>query len=85
MLSKLHLEIIGEQQWEKFSQKSAEVQSEIFLTSVPRCSKEPLPSLSSVRRNEVDDMYVLPALPPAEEKEKSRSESRNVSSNQYSS
>uniref|UniRef100_A0A3B4F1X1 XPG N-terminal domain-containing protein n=1 Tax=Pundamilia nyererei TaxID=303518 RepID=A0A3B4F1X1_9CICH len=32
-------------------------------------SKEPLPSLSSVRRNEVDDMYVLPALPPAEEKE----------------
>ncbi|XP_015258787.1 PREDICTED: DNA repair protein complementing XP-G cells [Cyprinodon variegatus] len=36
-------------------------------------SKEPLPSLSSVRRNEVDDMYVLPALPPAEEKEKSSS------------
>uniref|UniRef100_I3J4Y1 Excision repair cross-complementation group 5 n=1 Tax=Oreochromis niloticus TaxID=8128 RepID=I3J4Y1_ORENI len=37
-------------------------------------SKEPLPSLSSVRRNEVDDMYVLPALPPAEEKAKSSSE-----------
>ncbi|KAM4744893.1 DNA excision repair protein ERCC-5 homolog isoform 2-T2 [Anableps anableps] len=37
-------------------------------------SKDPLPSLSSVRRNEVDDMYVLPTLPPAEEKEKSSSE-----------
>uniref|UniRef100_A0A3Q1FWA2 Excision repair cross-complementation group 5 n=1 Tax=Acanthochromis polyacanthus TaxID=80966 RepID=A0A3Q1FWA2_9TELE len=36
-------------------------------------SKDPLPSLSSVRRDEVDDMYVLPALPPAEEKDKSRS------------
>ncbi|XP_034048515.1 DNA repair protein complementing XP-G cells homolog [Thalassophryne amazonica] len=32
-------------------------------------SKDPLPSLSSVRRNEVDEMYVLPALPPAEEEE----------------
>ncbi|XP_072236862.1 DNA excision repair protein ERCC-5 homolog isoform X1 [Leuresthes tenuis] len=37
-------------------------------------SKDPLPSLSNVRRSEVDDMYVLPALPPAEEKEKSSSE-----------
>ncbi|XP_037552962.1 DNA repair protein complementing XP-G cells [Nematolebias whitei] len=37
-------------------------------------SKDPLPSLSSVRRNEVDDMYVLPALPPAEDKERSSSE-----------
>ncbi|XP_055020328.1 DNA excision repair protein ERCC-5 homolog, partial [Boleophthalmus pectinirostris] len=37
-------------------------------------SQEPLPSLSSVRRDEVDDMYVLPALPAAEEKEKSSSE-----------
>ncbi|XP_008402595.1 DNA repair protein complementing XP-G cells homolog [Poecilia reticulata] len=37
-------------------------------------SKEPLPSLSSVKRNEVDDMYVLPALPPTEEKERSSSE-----------
>ncbi|KAM9765157.1 DNA excision repair protein ERCC-5 homolog isoform 1-T1 [Menidia menidia] len=37
-------------------------------------SKDPLPSLSSVRRNEVDDLYVLPALPPAEEKERSSSE-----------
>ncbi|KAK7913279.1 hypothetical protein WMY93_013490 [Mugilogobius chulae] len=37
-------------------------------------SQEPFPSLSSVKRNEVDDMYVLPALPVAEEKEKSSSE-----------
>lgn len=35
-------------------------------------SKEPIPSLSSVTRHEVDDMYVLPALPPAEEKNESR-------------
>lgn len=41
-------------------------------------SKDPLPSLSSVKRNEVDDMYVLPALPPTEEKERSWSESRSV-------
>lgn len=40
----------------------------------PLHSKDPLPSLSSVRRDEVDDMYVLPALPAAEEKDKSRSE-----------
>lgn len=33
-----------------------------------------MPSLSTVRRDEVDDMYVLPALPAAEEKDKSRSE-----------
>uniref|UniRef100_A0A3B4WFN8 Excision repair cross-complementation group 5 n=1 Tax=Seriola lalandi dorsalis TaxID=1841481 RepID=A0A3B4WFN8_SERLL len=37
-------------------------------------SQDPLPSLSSVTRNEVDDMYVLPALPPAEEKDESRSD-----------
>ncbi|XP_007554010.1 DNA repair protein complementing XP-G cells [Poecilia formosa] len=37
-------------------------------------SKDPLPSLSSVKRNEVDDMYVLPALPPTEEMERSSSE-----------
>uniref|UniRef100_A0A3B5KU53 Excision repair cross-complementation group 5 n=1 Tax=Xiphophorus couchianus TaxID=32473 RepID=A0A3B5KU53_9TELE len=37
-------------------------------------SKDPLPSLSSVKRNEVDDMYVLPALPPTEEKERKEDE-----------
>ncbi|KAF6725459.1 DNA repair protein complementing XP-G cells-like [Oryzias melastigma] len=38
-------------------------------------SKDPLPSLSSVRRDEVDDLYVLPAIPPAEDVERSRSSS----------
>lgn len=33
-----------------------------------------MPSLSTVRRDEVDDMYVLPALPAAEEQDKSRSD-----------
>ncbi|XP_056268211.1 DNA excision repair protein ERCC-5 isoform X2 [Pseudoliparis swirei] len=37
-------------------------------------SKDPLPSLSTVRRDEVDDIYVLPALPAAEEKARSSSE-----------
>ncbi|XP_062303562.1 DNA excision repair protein ERCC-5 homolog [Osmerus eperlanus] len=37
-------------------------------------STEPLPSISGVRRDEVDDMYVLPALPPQEEREKNSSE-----------
>ncbi|XP_062866643.1 DNA excision repair protein ERCC-5 [Trichomycterus rosablanca] len=37
-------------------------------------SQESAPSISSVRRDEVDDMYVLPALPPVEEKERSSSE-----------
>uniref|UniRef100_A0A3B3CC92 XPG N-terminal domain-containing protein n=1 Tax=Oryzias melastigma TaxID=30732 RepID=A0A3B3CC92_ORYME len=36
-------------------------------------SKDPLPSNSSVRRDEVDDLYVLPAIPPAEDVERSRS------------
>ncbi|XP_068595201.1 DNA excision repair protein ERCC-5 [Brachionichthys hirsutus] len=37
-------------------------------------SKDPLPSLSGVRRDGVDDMYVLPALPAAEERDKSSPE-----------
>lgn len=35
-------------------------------------SQESIPSLSSVRRDEQDDMYVLPALPPDEDRDKSR-------------
>ncbi|CAB1421658.1 unnamed protein product [Pleuronectes platessa] len=42
-------------------------------------SQDPLPSLSTVKRPEVDDMYVLPALPPAEEKDESGSEARQSS------
>ncbi|KAF5902608.1 DNA repair protein complementing XP-G cell, partial [Clarias magur] len=37
-------------------------------------SQETVPSISSVRRDEVDEMYVLPALPPVEEKERSSSD-----------
>lgn len=36
-------------------------------------SKDPMPSLSTVRRDEVDDIYVLPALPAAEEEDRTRS------------
>ncbi|XP_058236320.1 DNA excision repair protein ERCC-5 isoform X1 [Hemibagrus wyckioides] len=37
-------------------------------------SKETIPSISSVRRDEEDELYVLPALPPVEEKERSSSD-----------
>ncbi|KAF7211689.1 DNA excision repair protein ERCC-5 homolog isoform X1 [Nothobranchius furzeri] len=43
-------------------------------------SKDQLSSLSSVRRVEVDDMYVLPALPLVEEKDKSSSEEEDEES-----
>uniref|UniRef100_A0A8B9HTK3 Excision repair cross-complementation group 5 n=1 Tax=Astyanax mexicanus TaxID=7994 RepID=A0A8B9HTK3_ASTMX len=37
-------------------------------------SQAAIPSISSVRKDEEDDLYVLPALPPAEEKEGSSSD-----------
>ncbi|XP_053532353.1 DNA excision repair protein ERCC-5 [Ictalurus punctatus] len=37
-------------------------------------SQETIPSISSARRDEVDEMYALPALPPAEEEERSSSD-----------
>ncbi|XP_017557369.1 DNA repair protein complementing XP-G cells [Pygocentrus nattereri] len=37
-------------------------------------SQETVPSISSVQRDAEDDMYVLPALPPIEEKERSSSD-----------
>ncbi|XP_022623514.1 DNA repair protein complementing XP-G cells [Seriola dumerili] len=46
-------------------------------------SQDPLPSLSSVTRNEVDDVYVLPALPPAEEKDESRSDAWESSEEEH--
>lgn len=49
------------------------VLSVVSLLFFPCHSQDPLPSLSSVTRNEEDDMYVLPALPPAEEMDESRS------------
>lgn len=71
------------QRKEELSRESKQTNEKLLRTFLKRQalkaalgdrSQEPLPSLSSVRRDEVDDMYVLPALPPAEEKEKSSSE-----------
>uniref|UniRef100_A0A673AFS0 Excision repair cross-complementation group 5 n=1 Tax=Sphaeramia orbicularis TaxID=375764 RepID=A0A673AFS0_9TELE len=78
------------QRKEELSQESKQTNEKLLKTFLKRQaikaalgdrSTEPLPSLSTVRRNEVDDLYVLPALPPAEEKEKSRSESCYCSGN----
>ncbi|XP_074522009.1 DNA excision repair protein ERCC-5 homolog [Halichoeres trimaculatus] len=48
-------------------------------------SQDPLPSLSSVRRDEVDDMYILPALPAPEEKDKSSSEEEEEEGKEWES
>ncbi|XP_049900156.1 DNA excision repair protein ERCC-5 homolog [Epinephelus moara] len=71
------------QRKEELSQESKQTNEKLLKTFLKRQaikaalgdrSKDPLPSLSTVRRDEVDDMYVLPALPAAEEKDKSSSE-----------
>ncbi|TKS70289.1 DNA repair protein complementing XP-G cells -like protein [Collichthys lucidus] len=71
------------QRKEELSRESKQTNEKLLKTFLKRQaikaalgdrSKDPLPSLSSVRRDEVDDMYVLPALPAAEEKDKSSSE-----------
>lgn len=75
--------VLRRQRKEELSRESKQTNEKLLRTFLKRqaikaalgdSSQEPLPSLSSVRRNEVDDMYVLPALPPAEEKDKSSSE-----------
>ncbi|XP_070787257.1 DNA excision repair protein ERCC-5 homolog [Enoplosus armatus] len=71
------------QRKEELSRESKQTNEKLLKTFLKRQaikaalgdrSKDPLPSLSSVRRDEVDDMYVLPALPAAEEEDKSSSE-----------
>ncbi|XP_041639058.1 DNA repair protein complementing XP-G cells [Cheilinus undulatus] len=71
------------QRKEELNQESKQTNEKLLKTFLKRQaikaalgdrSKDPLPSLSSVRRDEVDDMYILPALPEAEEKDKSSSE-----------
>uniref|UniRef100_A0A7N6BYQ0 Excision repair cross-complementation group 5 n=1 Tax=Anabas testudineus TaxID=64144 RepID=A0A7N6BYQ0_ANATE len=71
------------QRKEELSRESKQTNEKLLRTFLKRQaikaalgdnSKDPLPSLSSVRRNEVDDMYVLPALPAAEEKNETSSE-----------
>ncbi|XP_035538225.1 DNA repair protein complementing XP-G cells homolog [Morone saxatilis] len=71
------------QRKEELSRESKQTNEKLLKTFLKRQaikaalgdrSKDPLPSLSSVRRDEVDDMYVLPALPAPEEKDRSSSE-----------
>ncbi|XP_031180047.1 DNA repair protein complementing XP-G cells homolog isoform X1 [Sander lucioperca] len=70
------------QRKEELSRESKQTNEKLLKTFLKRQaikaalgdrSKDPLPSLSTVRRDEVDDMYVLPALPAAE-KDKNSSE-----------
>ncbi|XP_026175531.1 DNA repair protein complementing XP-G cells homolog isoform X2 [Mastacembelus armatus] len=71
------------QRKEELSRESKQTNEKLLRTFLKRqaikaalgdSSKDPLPSLSTVKRDEVDDMYVLPALPAAEENNKSSSE-----------
>ncbi|XP_057687187.1 DNA excision repair protein ERCC-5 homolog [Corythoichthys intestinalis] len=71
------------QRKEELSQESKKTNEKLLRTFLKRQaikavlgddSKDPLPSLSSVKRNEVDDMYVLPALPQADEERSSSEE-----------
>ncbi|TDH16934.1 hypothetical protein EPR50_G00003250 [Perca flavescens] len=71
------------QRKEELSRESKQTNEKLLKTFLKRQaikaalgdrSKDPLPSLSTVRRDEVDDMYVLPALPAAEEKDQNSSE-----------
>ncbi|XP_077418989.1 DNA excision repair protein ERCC-5 homolog [Vanacampus margaritifer] len=71
------------QRKEELSQESKKTNEKLLKTFLKRQaikavlgddSKSPLPSLSSVKRNEVDDMYILPTLPQADEEQKSSSE-----------
>ncbi|XP_040897312.1 DNA repair protein complementing XP-G cells homolog [Toxotes jaculatrix] len=71
------------QRKEELSRESKQTNEKLLKTFLKRQaikaalgarSQDPLPSLSSVTRNEVDDIYVLPALPPAEDKDESGSE-----------
>ncbi|KAM9825505.1 DNA excision repair protein ERCC-5 homolog [Syngnathus typhle] len=75
--------VLRRQRKEELRQESQKTNEKLLRTFLKRQaikavlgddSKDPLPSLSSVKRNEVDDMYVLPALPQADEDKKSSSE-----------
>ncbi|XP_068435766.1 DNA excision repair protein ERCC-5 isoform X2 [Clinocottus analis] len=74
---------VRRQRKEELSRESKQTNEKLLKTFLKRQaikaalgdrSQDPLPSLSTVRRDEVDDIYVLPALPAAEEKAKSSSE-----------
>ncbi|XP_049573922.1 DNA excision repair protein ERCC-5 homolog [Syngnathus scovelli] len=80
--------VLRRQRKEELRQESQKTNEKLLRTFLKRQaikavlggdSKDPLPSLSSVKRNEVDDMYVLPALPQADEDKKSSSEEEEES------
>ncbi|XP_048054165.1 LOW QUALITY PROTEIN: DNA excision repair protein ERCC-5 [Megalobrama amblycephala] len=74
---------IRRQRREELSRESRQTNEKLLRTFLKRQaikaalgdqSQEPIPSLSSVRRDDQDDMYVLPALPADEDQDKSSSE-----------
>ncbi|XP_077444783.1 DNA excision repair protein ERCC-5 homolog [Stigmatopora argus] len=76
------------QRKEELTQESKKTNEKLLRTFLKRQaikavlgddSKDPLPSLSSVKRNEVDDLYVLPALPQADEQRSSSDEQEEES------
>ncbi|XP_077094127.1 DNA excision repair protein ERCC-5 isoform X2 [Siphateles boraxobius] len=77
---------IRRQRREEMSRESRQTNEKLLQTFLKRQaikaalgdrSEESVPSLSSVRRDDQDDMYVLPALPPDEERDESSSEERD--------
>ncbi|XP_058641844.1 DNA excision repair protein ERCC-5 isoform X2 [Onychostoma macrolepis] len=74
---------IRRQRREEMSRESRQTNEKLLRTFLKRQaikaalgdqSREAIPSLSSVRRDDQDDMYVLPALPPDEKRHESSSE-----------
>ncbi|XP_059408282.1 DNA excision repair protein ERCC-5 homolog [Carassius carassius] len=74
---------IRRQRREEMSRESKQTTEKLLRTFLKRQaikaalgdqSQEAIPSLSSVRRDEQDDMYILPALPPDEDRDKSSSD-----------
>ncbi|TRY92762.1 hypothetical protein DNTS_024841 [Danionella cerebrum] len=81
---------IRRQRREELSRESKQTTEKLLQTFLKRQaikaalgnpSQESFSSLSSVRRDEQDDMYVLPALPPVEERDHSSSGEENEADN----
>lgn len=73
--------VLRRQRREEMSRESTQTNDKLLRTFLKRQaikaalgdqSKEVIPSLSSVRRDDQDDLYVLPALPPDEDRHESR-------------
>ncbi|XP_067298407.1 DNA excision repair protein ERCC-5 homolog [Pseudorasbora parva] len=74
---------IRRQRKEELSRESRQTNEKLLRTFLKRHaikaalgepSQEPLPSLSSSRRDDAEDIYALPALPPDEDRDQSSSE-----------